>query len=160
LPAPASTTTRALDEIVWAVDPRQDTLESFTGYLCSFAQEVLANAGVKCRFDLPDSLPATALSSKARHHIFLAFKEALHNVIRHASATEVRIRLAVGEKETELEIRDNGHGFDTSRTTGRSGGGHGFRNMRDRLKTVGGRCEMTSQANAGTQICFIWKAES
>lgn len=156
----ARATTHALDEIVWAVDPKQDSLESFAGYLCGFAQEVLADADLKCRFDFPIDFHGRPLSSKNRHHIFLACKEALHNVIRHASATEVRIRLAVGEKETELEIRDNGHGFDTSRTTGRSGGGHGFRNMRDRLKTVGGRCEMTSQANAGTQICFIWKAEA
>jgi len=156
----ARTTTHALDEIVWAVDPKQDSLESFAGYLCGFAQEVLADAGLKCRFDFPIDFHGRPLSSKNRHHIFLACKEALHNVIRHASATEVRIRLAVGEKETELEIRDDGRGFDTSRATGRSGGGHGLGSMRDRLKAVGGRCEMTSHADAGTQLCFIWKTES
>lgn len=156
----ARTSTHALDEIVWAVDPKQDTLESFAGYLCSFAQETLADAGLKCRFDFPMDFGGRPLSSKNRHHIFLACKEALLNVIRHARATEVRIRLAVGERETELEIRDNGRGFDTGHPGARPGGGHGLESMRDRLKTCGGRCEMTSHADTGTQLCFIWTTES
>lgn len=156
----ARSTTRALDEIVWAVDPRQDTLESFTGYLCSFAQEVLANAGVKCRFDLPDNLPANALPSKTRHHVFLAFKEALNNILRHARASEVRVRLAIIGKEFLLELADDGCGFEPDKAAGRTMGGHGLGNLRDRMRAIGGRCDLTSEQGAGTRIRFFWNSKS
>ena len=152
----ARTTTRNLDEIVWAVDPKQDTMESFAGYLCGFAQEILSDSRVKCRFDLPSDLHDLPLSSKKRHHIFLAFKEALLNVIRHAAATEVRIRLVVGEKESELKIVDNGRGFDPSAPSPRPRGGRGLTSLRDRMRRAGGRCEVTSSPGAGTQLLFIW----
>jgi len=153
-------TSRSLDEIVWAVDPKQDTLESFTGYLSSLAQELLAEAGVRCRFDFPDDLEGRPLSSRNRHHIFLATKEALLNLVRHACATEARIRLVVGDKECLLEIEDDGCGFDPSAAPGRPGGGHGLASLRKRMEIVGGRCEMESRPGAGTRLRFIWKTES
>jgi len=156
----ARTTTLALDEIVWAVDPRQDTLESFTSYLCGYAQEVLTDAGLKSRFDFPPDFKGKPLLSKNRHHIFLACKEALCNTIRHAQAHEVRIRVTVRETETELVIQDDGLGFNTTSPGKRSRGGHGLESMRERLKTVGGRCEMISRPESGTEIRFIWKTES
>jgi signal transduction histidine kinase len=153
-------TSRALDEIVWAVDPKQDTLESFAGYLSSLAQELLSDANVRCRFDFPDDLHDRPLSSRHRHHIFLATKEALLNIIRHARATEARIRLVLGDKECHLEIEDDGCGFDPSAAPGRPGGGHGLASLRKRMEIVGGRCEMESRSGAGTSIRFIWKTES
>lgn len=152
-------TSRSLDEIVWAVDPKQDTLESFAGYLSSLAQELLSEAGVRCRFDFPDTLHDRPLSSRHRHHIFLATKETLLNIIRHARATEARIRLVIGDKECRLEIEDDGRGFDPSAAPGRPGGGHGLASLRKRMEIVGGRCEMESRPGAGTSIRFIWKTE-
>ena len=156
----ARATTRSLDEIVWAVDPKQDTLESFAGYLCGFAQEILSEAGIKCRFDFPDDLQGGSLSSKNRHHIFLAFKEGIFNIIRHSGATEVRIRLIIGEKESELQVLDDGCGFDPSTASGRPRGGHGLTSLRNRMIAVGGRCELASRDGAGTQLLIVWNTES
>ena len=100
-----------MDEIVWAVNPRHDTLESLATYLEKFAQDWLATAGIRCRLDLPLQFPEWHLTSEVRHNVFLAFKEALHNAVKHSGASEVLIRLAVKEKSFELAVEDNGRGF-------------------------------------------------
>ncbi|MEI6647576.1 MAG: ATP-binding protein [bacterium] len=151
---------RALDETVWAVDPEQDTLESLAGYLINVAQELLSRAGIRCRFDFPVVLPAQPVTGDMRHHIFLAFKETVLNVIRHARATEVNIRLAVEQQAYLLVIRDNGCGFDPEGGDGRQGGGHGVANIRKRMAAIGGRCEIVSRPGAGTEVRFLWRLQT
>ena len=153
--------TRSMDEIVWAVSPRHDTLESLATYLEKFAQDWLATAGIRCRLDLPLQFPAWPLTSEVRHNVFLAFKEALHNAVKHSGATEVLIRLAVKEKSFELAVEDNGHGFaadekakDVSSTQVRAASGNGLENMRQRLAGIGGTCGIQSIPGAGTKITF------
>ena len=103
--------TRSMDEIVWAVNPRHDTLEGLAAYLEKFAQDWLAGVGIRCRLDLPLQFPEWRLTSEMRHNVFLAFKEALHNAVKHSAASEVLIRLTAGEKSFELAVEDNGRGF-------------------------------------------------
>src|ERR1043166_3813172 len=81
--------TRALDEIVWAVNPKYDTLDSLAAYLSRFAQQYLASVGIRCRLKVPVQLPALALSAEVRHNVFLVFKETLNNVVKHAQASQV-----------------------------------------------------------------------
>jgi len=150
--------THTLDEIVWALDPQHDTLESLARYLARFAQERLGEAGVSCRLDLPMNLPAWLLSSQLRHNLLLAFKEALNNSLKHAAATEVQVTLELGRDEFVITLRDNGRGFDQSRVAdGRSDtrrGGNGLGNLRRRLATIGGRCDIISTPGSGTSIAF------
>ena len=107
----ARSVTRSLDEIVWAVNPRNDQLDRFTGHLCTFAPEFLRAAGISCRLDVPMELPTTPLPANVRHHLYLAFKEALHNVVKHSGAKEVWLRLQVTPRELTLTLEDNGRGF-------------------------------------------------
>src|SRR6185369_12027738 len=104
--------TRAMDEIVWAVNPKHDTLDSLVTYLGRFAQQFLSAAGIRFRQDVPVYLPSWALTSEIRHNVFLALKEALHNVVKHADATEVRISLEMQPRGFVLVLVDNGRGFD------------------------------------------------
>ncbi|HEX7569127.1 MAG TPA: two-component regulator propeller domain-containing protein, partial [Verrucomicrobiae bacterium] len=83
--------TQAMDEIVWAVNPQHDTLDSLGTYLGKFTQDFLESAGVRCRLDVPMQLPNWRLNAEVRHNVFLAYKECLNNVVRHAAATEVRV---------------------------------------------------------------------
>ena len=89
----ARETTRSLDEIVWAVNPSNDTLDGLINYACKYAQEYLALAGLRYRADVPAQLPAIPIPPEVRHNVFLAFKEAVNNVVKHAQASEVWIRL-------------------------------------------------------------------
>ncbi len=154
--------TRSMDEIVWAVSPRHDTLESLATYLEKFAHDWLGTAGIRCRLDLPLQFPEWHLTSEVRHNVFLAFKEALHNAVKHSGASEVLIRLAVKEKSFELTVEDNGRGFAVGEkaevvfwSQGRAASGNGLENMRRRLAAIGGSCEIQSASGVGTKVTFF-----
>ena len=144
------TLVHALDEIVWAVDPKRDTLASVARYLASYAEEYLAGLNVACRVQAPNSFPDQVVSGEVRHHLFLAVKEALNNAVRHGGANEIGFRVRVLEDRLEISISDNGSGFDPS---GRSNG-NGLSNLRNRLKNLNGRCELDSAPGAGTTVCL------
>jgi signal transduction histidine kinase len=153
--------TRSMDEIVWAVNPRHDTLEGLATYLEKFAQDWLAGAGFRCRLDLPLQFPEWRLTSEVRHNVFLAFKEALHNTVKHSGATEVLIRLTLKAESFDLAVEDNGRGFaaaemrqNLSDAPGRAGSGNGLENMTRRLAAIGGSCEIQSAPGAGTKAVF------
>ena len=109
--------TRSMDEIVWAVNPQHDTLDSLASYLGNFAQEYLVSLNIRCRLDVPLHLPHWPITAEMRHNVFLAFKEALHNVVKHSGAKEVSIFLATDNYGFHLAVRDNGKGFDPGNVT-------------------------------------------
>jgi signal transduction histidine kinase/ligand-binding sensor domain-containing protein len=153
--------TRAMDEIVWAVSPRHDTLESLASYLEKFAQDLLAAAGIRCRLDIPMEFPPWRLTADVRHNLFLAFKEALHNVVKHSAATEASIRLTAGADAFELVIKDNGRGFAPGLAHDRSPGdsarlstGNGLMNLARRLADIQGQCQIQTAPGQGTSITF------
>jgi signal transduction histidine kinase len=145
----ARSVTRSLDEIVWAVNPRNDSLDRFTAHLCTFAPEFLRAAGISCRLDVPMDLPTAPLPAKVRHHLYLGFKEALHNVVKHAGATEVWLRLKVSPRELTLVIEDNGRGFQ--RGAGAATGEDGLVNLGQRMSEIGGSFEQQSEPGRGTR---------
>jgi signal transduction histidine kinase len=141
----------SLDEIVWAVNSRNDTIASLASYFASYAQRLLDLAGVACGLDMPEEFPAHPLDPKFRQEIFFVFKEALTNVVRHAHATQAWLRISVGEQGLVVEVADNGRGFDMSE---RQVAGDGLANMRERLKKLGGEWKIVSNAKTGTTIRF------
>ncbi|MHA3774024.1 sensor histidine kinase [Verrucomicrobiota bacterium sgz303538] len=140
----------ALDEIVWAVNPRHDTLASLADYLAAFAAEFLDTAGIVLRLEIARNLPEVPLDTEQRHGVFLAVREALNNVVKHSDAAEVWLRLRIEQRLLEITIEDNGHGFSSAA----SDLSDGLRNMRQRLMTLGGECRIDSTAGRGTSVCF------
>ena len=141
----------SLDEIVWAVNPRNDTIASLASYFGSYAQRLLDLASVSCGLDIAEDLPEHPLDPKFRQELFFAFKEALTNVVRHARATQVWLRIAVREGNLLVEVADDGHGLNLHE---RLAGSDGIANMNERMKSLGGRCEITSDAQTGTSVQF------
>ena len=140
----------ALDEIVWAVNPKNDSLQALVSYLCHYAEEFLRPTGIRCRLDVPDELPERPLASDVRHHLFLAFKEALNNLASHSAATEAQIQLALRGRGIDIMIRDNGRGFNPAGLA--VTGGDGLENMRRRLEAAGGQCKVQSAPGLGTTV--------
>jgi signal transduction histidine kinase/ligand-binding sensor domain-containing protein len=153
--AKARALTHSLDEIVWAVNPRNDTLDSFVTYACIHAEDYLKTAGVRCRLKTPESLPARTLETNIRHNLFLVVKEALNNVVKHAAAGEVSISFSIVQNTLEMMIKDDGRGFDANRENGSVPGkrvGNGTINMRQRMKDVGGTFDLQSAPGQGTTV--------
>jgi signal transduction histidine kinase/ligand-binding sensor domain-containing protein len=153
--------TKAMDEIVWAVNPKHDTLDSLATYLGRFAQGFLASAHIGCRLDVPMRLPAWPVTSEIRHNLFLAFKEALNNAVKHSGTTEAHISLNIENSGFSLCVEDKGCGFSDGETVSaskerdRASSGNGLINMRQRLAEIGGACKIESSPGQGTTVLFI-----
>lgn len=139
----------ALDSVVWAVDPRKDTLQSLLQYLVRASVDFLRHAGIHCRIEIPAEVPARELSPEFRHHVLLIVKEALNNVAKYARASEVELGASLGSKSLSVTVADNGESFDSAEVAGE---GNGLRNMRERAAALGGECHIESRRGSGTKI--------
>jgi signal transduction histidine kinase len=148
----ARETTHALDEIVWTVNPSNDTLDGLINYVCKYAQEYLALADLKYRLEVPSQLPNTPISPELRHNVFLAAKESVNNVVKHARATSAWLRLHLEPHQFILEIEDNGKGVAPADA---KKGRNGLRNMRKRMEDIGGKFEMTPGSEGGTKVRLV-----
>jgi signal transduction histidine kinase len=147
----ADQTVRALEEIVWAVRPGSDSLQSLVDYIAHFAIELFDGTTTRCRLDLPHDLPARALPPEMRHNIFLIVKEALTNAMKHSSAREVNLQAKLASGALEICVQDDGKGFTPS-SQKIEGKRHGMENMRQRAETIGGVLKWETSAGTGTRI--------
>ena len=147
---------RTLDEVVWAVNPRNDNLRDMFQYIGQFALEFLSAAGIRLQLDLPEKLLPQPVSAEVRHNLFLVTKETLNNISRHAKASEVRIRARLVEGRFRLTIEDNGRGFERGAGDAFS---NGVRNMHQRMEEIGGACEIESVVGKGTRVTLSFPLE-
>jgi signal transduction histidine kinase len=138
----------ALDVIVWAVDPEDNSLQSLSDYLSGYAADFFSHTNQACRFKVPVTCPQISLEGRVRHDLLMAVKETLNNIVRHAEATEVEFRMAVADEILEIEITDNGKGFEGAPERN----GHGLKNLPARLKKIGGDCAVESRLGGGTMV--------
>jgi len=135
-----------LRDVVWYVNPEHDSPQALLRRMRDTANRLLP--GTDCRFDVDLSRRELILDMATRRHLFLIFKEALHNVARHARATEVEIGLHHDDGRLLLAIRDNGIGFNAETI----GGGLGLTSMKRRTESIGAALDVTSVPGQGTEI--------
>ena len=123
-----------------------------------YAAEYFQNTEVQCEIRLPRDLPHHPLSAEMRHNLFLAFEEVLNNALKHSGATNVSVEMLASAVSFQVNVTDNGQGFDVAAaererpaTSGRRGG-NGLVNIRQRLSVVGGECEVRSGPGQGTTV--------
>lgn len=138
----------SLDSAVWAVQPDKDTLASLTDYLGDTFQELLGGREIELELDFPEPLPTWPLSRAERYHLALIAVEALNNVLKHAHATVVRLRLEIHGDRFTFRITDNGCGFLNNGHANRDG--NGLSNMRQRMLRLGGQFEIVTAPLNGT----------
>lgn len=151
---------QSLDRMVWAVNPRNDSLEELSAYLHRYATDYFQNTPIRYRLTFPEHLPAITLSAETRHNMFLAFEEALANVLKHSAATQVSVVLTCARGVFEVSVADNGCGFrvDRPRESAATSAGDehlGLAGLRQRLRSIGGDCVIQSVPGEGTLIKFI-----
>lgn len=138
----------ALYETVWAISPENDHLDSVGTYICQMANQMCRQAGLKCRLQVPDLPHEVPITSSIRHNLVMTVKESIHNVIKHAEATEVQIKVQFENGLLAIEVKDNGKGFDPSTRQK----GNGLLNMERRMSASGGRWAQSSQPGEGTCV--------
>jgi signal transduction histidine kinase len=135
-----------LDEIVWAVNPANDSLDHLATYFCHFTQEFFSNTPIQCRLDVAEDFPCVPITSEVRHELYLAVSEALNNTAKHSRATEVWFSMNWQNHTVQISIEDNGCGFFLAKPTD----GDGLANIRHRLERIGGDFVCESRPGAGT----------
>lgn len=151
----------SINELVWATDPRHNTVDELAAYLRAYTSELLEPTNLNVQFEVPEALPSYPISGVLRRHLFLATKEALNNAIKHAGATQVTLALSVSGANLEIVITDDGRGFSVPPSPPHAFPpdppplpcpGRGLRNLRERLAATGGSVEMDSAPGCGTRI--------
>lgn len=138
-----------LDEVVWMVNPKNDTLESLAAYVAEFTEHFFAESPVRCRFDIPTVIPPVPLPADTRRNVFLTLKESLNNVLKHAAAGMVTLQLTLEQDAFRFVVQDNGRGFQTP---SEGGLGNGLTNMKKRIEEIKGDFSLASTPGAGTKI--------
>ncbi len=149
--ANARETLRSLDEIVWAINPRNDTLDSFLQYVSHYADEFFDDSEMTYRLKIPTFIPPVPLRAEMRHGLFLVVKEALNNVLKHAHATQVSISVKLEHQNLEIIVEDNGRGAKTVESAG-SKKRNGLANMRQRMETLHGSFHFDIRPGSGTRV--------
>jgi len=148
---------QALDEIVWATNPKNDNLASFAEYVSRYSDEFFEYTGIRCWQEVPVSLPALPLRADVRHNVFLAVRESFNNVLKHSKCSEVWLRIKLDDGRVTLEVADNGCGFVPETVPA---GGNGLENMRARLTEDGGHAILITAPGKGTCARFVFQVTS
>jgi len=144
-----------LQDIIWLLNPKNDSLESLALYIRRFVNGLFEPAGIIPAFDFPDEPGELALSEEQRRTIFLLVKENCNNIVKHAAATTVTIKLRTEDGILFFSIRDNGRGFDPNLVSALS---NGLRNMQNRVSQAGGTYAVFSAPGQGTEISLTLKS--
>jgi two-component system sensor histidine kinase UhpB len=135
-------------DIVWSINPGNDTLDEIILHMKEFAAEILEPKNINYHFEEIGSIKNLKIDATIRKNLFLIFKEALNNAMKYSQCTEIRIRLALASTRLTLEINDNGDGFNFKEIKP----GNGLNNMRDRAVLMNGQLEIKTAPYQGTHI--------
>lgn len=138
----------ALDEIVWAATPSEDSLRSLVEYLAAFIREFVENAGMTLRTDIIRNIPEYTLGPNRRHNTFLATREAINNAVKYSKTSEIRVRIEIKDRHLVIHVKDDGPGFNPGEVVA----GHGLENLRKRMSDCGGSCQIDSTPGSGTTV--------
>ncbi len=145
----ARETTRSLDAIVWAVNPRNDSLARMIAYISNYVVKFLSQSSISCRLEIPNHWPEHVISSEMRHNIFLAVKEAVNNIAKHSEASQVTFQTSLENNTLMIVIQDDGKGFSTHAV---SEFGNGLQNIQKRMLSLKGEFDLWSEPGKGTKV--------
>jgi len=141
-----------LQDIIWVLNPRNDTMESLAAYIREYALKFFEPFAVEVQFDYPEEFPGVKLSEETRRNIFLVIKESFNNIGKHAWCNRVQIIIESKPHEITIHLKDDGKGFDITKIRQF---GNGLVNMQNRMEQVGGKYEITSLPGKGTETFIL-----
>ena len=138
----------SMADIVWSTDPQHDYLIDLTQRMRQFATDLLTARNVEFTFAAPDAQQDIPIETDVRREVFLIFKEAINNAVRHSNSSFVEISFSAEDRQVILKVTDHGGGFDTARASA----GHGLSSMKRRAESIGGELDIVSEAGRGASI--------
>lgn len=142
-----------LNDIVWLINPKYDTLEKLVQRIEEFAIDITKAKGMEVRINTPIVIESVALDMQARKNIYLICKEAINNAIKYSNASELILTISRSGEDLTMRIEDNGKGFDKDLTKK----GNGLLNMKERAKDIGAVYSLNTMSSKGTRIQLDYK---
>lgn len=146
----SSSMMESMSDIVWSINPNNDSLEQVISKMKEFASEILEPLDITYSFSGEENLYAVKLNPAFRKNLFLIFKEAINNAAKYSTASSITVHFGKKEKSLLLTITDNGKGFDPANAPS----GNGLRNMKARAQTISGELSVRSSPNKGTAVAL------
>jgi ligand-binding sensor domain-containing protein/two-component sensor histidine kinase len=143
-----SSSSQALDDIIWSVNSSHDTMEQIVARMRRYAAELFDAANIQYELQLDPKFEEKKISMEQRRDIYLLFKESVNNISKHASAKDVSIQLSIAHNQLLLQIKDDGRGFDAKKEFNR----HGLKGMKERVHKWKGKITIESAEQKGTVI--------
>jgi signal transduction histidine kinase len=150
----AQSTVESISDLIWSVKPHPDFLNDMADRLREYAGKVLESQDIDYKINIPRNLPILDLDIEARRNIYLLFKEAINNAVKHSQCSKLTIQLDASKEAISLLVSDNGVGFNP-KTKKESGVGIGLNNMNKRAREIGGTLKIESEPGKGTAISFF-----
>ena len=141
---------RGLRTIIWAANPRNDTLDGLVQYISQYSDDFFQATSVSCHLNLPQEVPSLPLTAEVRHNLFMVVKEAFNNILKHSEASEARLSLSLQDGVLQICVQDNGRGFEVNSASASKRSG--LANMRQRMEGIGASLRIESAAGGGTSI--------
>ncbi|MBK6482952.1 MAG: hypothetical protein KBF32_01095 [Chitinophagales bacterium] len=138
-----------VDEIIWALNPEQDSLRDMINYIIDYCQRFITHKYIKGSIKKPDKISDKSISSVFRRNVFLVVKEGMNNIIKHSEATEFTIELEESGEKLYVLLKDNGNGFRDDDKLER---GNGLLNIKKRIEELHGVCSLQSIPGIGTTL--------
>jgi two-component system, NarL family, sensor histidine kinase UhpB len=144
----SSTMMESMSDIVWSINPHNDSLEQLISKMKEFASEILDSLDVLYSFSGEENLLAVSLDASLRKNLFLIFKEAINNAAKYSAATAISIHFKKEGNTLQFSIADNGKGFELTNHSS----GNGLRNMKERAASINGMLDVKSSSTRGTEV--------
>ena len=141
----------AMDEMLWAVNPRHDTLANFIAYICDYAQTFLQNSKIQCLLDVESDIPPLNFDLPLRRSLLMVVKEVLNNAAKHSDASRLLLKIYRNGQKLVVIVEDNGRGFDLNQAKQDR---NGLTNLFQRMSEAGGECKIVTRPGAGCRVEF------
>jgi two-component system, NarL family, sensor histidine kinase UhpB len=138
----------SMSDIVWAINPKNDTVEKVIYKMKEFASELLDPLNIKYSFIEKGNLAALQLDAQKRKDLYMVFKETINNAAKYSLCKNIDIILQYDGKSLQLEIKDDGKGYDPLQVKK----GNGLNNMSDRVRSMDGTLQCTTKEGLGTYV--------
>jgi len=137
----------AMSDIVWSINPVNDSMENMLVRMKQYAAEMLEPKNISYQFIADDKVGRMKTGLESRKDIYLIYKESINNAVKHSNCKNLMIQLKLDRKFFEMTITDDGNGFVQGKRNG-----NGLENFRQRAKNIDGRIEIDSRQDKGTTI--------
>ncbi len=141
----------SIDEILWALNPRRDTLQDFADYVCDYTQKFLSPTGIECVFEVESQNLSATADLPLRRSLLMAIKETLNNAVKYSHATELQLKIKLTRQNLLVVVQDNGRGFEPATVRP---GRNGLNNISQRIRELGGTSRIHSEPGKGCRIEF------